>query len=171
MVGFVILRGGYGNSFANGNSSLEHPMRQLFDAPLYDPSRFTMDEAALRKDIPVLMAAHGAVKSALEAARLAKALGSSLQSSVVITVEGEIGSTLQKYASELDAMFVVSSVDVNTDVSEAAWKYEEVFEVGGVQGRATVLPPKQHKCGRCWRYLAQEEDGLCGRCEDVVGDV
>ena len=155
---------------ANGNRSLEHPMKQLYDAPLYDPSRFVMDEAALRKDIPVLMAAHGAVKSALEMARLAKALGSSLQSSVVITIEGEVASTLERYSSELDAMFVVSSVDVNTGIPDAAWKYEEVFEVGGVQGRATVLPPEQHKCGRCWRYLAEEEDGLCRRCDDVCGE-
>ena len=146
-------------------------MRQLYDSPLYDPSRFTMDEAALRRDIPVLMAAHGAVKAGLEAARLAKALGSSLQSSVVLTVEGDVGSALARYAAELDTMFVVSSVDINTGVPEAAWKYEEVFEVNGVRGRATVLPPKHHKCGRCWRYLAEEEDGLCGRCEDVVKDL
>lgn len=148
-----------------------HPMQQLYDAPLYDPSRFTMDEAALRRDIPVLMAAHGAVKAALEAARLAKVLGSSLQSSVVITAEGPVAAALERYASELDAMFVVSSVGVNAGVPEAAWAFEEVFEVAGVQGRVMVLPPGGHKCGRCWRYLAVEEEGLCGRCDDVVKGV
>ena len=156
--------------FANGKRSLIHPLLQLYDAPLYPASRFTMDEAALRKDIPVIMAAHAAVKSALEAGRLAKALGSSLQSSVVITVpEGEVAQALGRHAAELDAMFVVSSVDINTKVPEAAWAYEEEFEVGGVKAKVAVLPPKEHKCGRCWRYLAQVEDGLCGRCEDVVG--
>jgi isoleucyl-tRNA synthetase len=144
-------------------------MKQLYDAPLYDPSRFTMDEAALRKDIPVLMAAHGAVKSALEAGRLAKALGSSLQSSVVITVpEGEVASALERHASELDAMFVVSSVRVNVGTPEPMSAYEAAFAVGDTQGRVSVLPPTEHKCGRCWRYLAVEEDGLCGRCEDAV---
>lgn len=146
-------------------------MKQLYDTPLYDPSRFTMDEAALRKDMPILMATHGAVKAALETARLAKAVGSSLQGSVVIMAEGNVESTLQKHASELDAMFVVSSVDLNADVSKAAWKYEEDFYVGDVKGTAVVVPPRQHKCGRCWRYLAEEEDGLCGRCDDVVSDV
>lgn len=33
---------------------------------------------------------------------------------------------------------------------------------------AWVLPPKAHKCPRCWRYIAPKDDGLCGRCEDVV---
>ncbi|ROW07958.1 hypothetical protein VMCG_03655 [Cytospora schulzeri] len=33
---------------------------------------------------------------------------------------------------------------------------------------AWVLPPKAHKCPRCWRYIAPKEEGLCGRCEDVV---
>lgn len=147
-------------------------MHQLSDSPLYPASRFTADEAALRKDIPVLMSAHAAVKSALEVARAAKALGSSLQSSVVITVpEGDVAAALGRYASELDGIFVVSSVDVNTDVPEGAWAYEETFEVDGTKGKVTVSPPKQHKCGRCWRYIAVEEDSLCGRCEDVVKDL
>ncbi|SPO02408.1 related to isoleucine tRNA ligase [Cephalotrichum gorgonifer] len=152
--------------------SLAHPAQQLYDSPLYNPSKFTADEATLRKDIPVLMSAHAAVKSALETARVAKALGSSLQSSVVITVpEGDVSKSLEKYASELDDMFVVSSVDINTAIPESAWSYEETFEVNGTRGKVTVSPPKQHKCGRCWRYIAVEEDGLCGRCEDVVKDL
>jgi len=131
-----------------------------------------MNEEELRKDIPVILAIHAAVKSALEAARLAKALGSSLQSSVVISVpEGDVAAALKKYSAELDGMFVVSSVDINGEVPESPWAYEEIFEVNGVQGKVHVLPPKQHKCGRCWRYLAEKEDSLCGRCEDVVHSV
>ena len=38
----------------------------------------------------------------------------------------------------------------------------------GVQCTAWVLPPKAHKCPRCWRYIAPKEDALCGRCDDVV---
>ena len=147
-------------------------MQQLYDAPLYDPSRFTMDEAALRRDIPVLMAAHGAVKAGLEAARLAKVLGSSLQGAVVISVDGHVAEALERYADELDAMFVVSSVGVNDAVPEGEWAFEEVFEVEGVKGKVTVVPPGGHKCGRCWRYLAEEEEeGLCGRCDSIVKDL
>ena len=146
-------------------------MKQLYDAPLYDPARFTMDEAALRKDIPVLMAAHGAVKSALEKARLAKALGSSLQAEAVILVEGQVEAALGRYTDELDAMFVVSAVRVNAGIPEGAWPYGEVFQVGSERGSVRVVEPGLHKCGRCWRYLAEEEEGVCGRCEDAVREL
>lgn len=129
-----------------------------------------MDESELRKDIPVVVSAHAAVKSALETARLAKALGSSLQSSVVISVpEGDAAAALRRHAGELDSIFVVSSVGINVAIPEATWVYEETFEVNGVQGKVYILPPKQHKCERCWRYLAEQEDSLCQRCDGVVG--
>lgn len=128
-----------------------------------------MNEEELRKDIPVIISTHAAVKCALESARMAKALGSSLQSSVIISVpEGDVAAVLRKHVAELDSMFVVSSVDINVAVPEAPWVYEETFGVNGVQGKAYVLPPKQHKCGRCWRYLAEKEDSLCVRCDEVV---
>ncbi|PKS08286.1 hypothetical protein jhhlp_005230 [Lomentospora prolificans] len=151
------------------DESLVHPLRQLYHEPLYPPSRFAMNEEELRKDIPVIISTHAAVKCALESARMAKALGSSLQSSVIISVpEGDVAAVLRKHVAELDSMFVVSSVDINVAVPEAPWVYEETFGVNGVQGKAYVLPPKQHKCGRCWRYLAEKEDSLCVRCDEVV---
>ncbi|QKS00801.1 isoleucine--tRNA ligase [Sphingomonas sp. CL5.1] len=37
----------------------------------------------------------------------------------------------------------------------------------------TVTRTDYHKCGRCWRLLPEvaEDDGLCGRCAEVVGEV
>ncbi|KAK0731832.1 tRNA synthetases class I-domain-containing protein [Lasiosphaeris hirsuta] len=153
------------------DASVIHPLKQLYSAPIIDPSRLTHDETALRAAIPVLMSAHSAIKAASEPARASKVLGSSLQCSVVLEVpEGEALKSLEAYADELEAMFVVSSVEINGAVPECAWKYSEVFEVGEVRCTAWVLPPKQDKCPRCWRYVAPKEDALCGRCEEVVGD-
>ncbi|KAL0935409.1 isoleucyl-trna synthetase [Colletotrichum truncatum] len=152
------------------DSSITHPMYSLYDAPIHSIAPPSIGEATLRKDLPVLMAVHSAVKSGLEKGRLAKALGSSLQSSVIVSTDDQpVAGVLEKYAHELDAMFVVSSVTTNAEVPvEAAWRYDEPFEVNGVKGTVSVLPPVEHKCSRCWRYLAPKEDSLCGRCDDVV---
>ncbi|KAI9171684.1 Isoleucine--tRNA ligase [Paramyrothecium foliicola] len=153
------------------DKSMVSPARQLYNSPLFDVSRLTLDQGQLRKDLPTLFAVHSAVKAGLEQAREAKALGSSLQSMVSITIEEpETLNIISRYIDELDAMFVVSSVELNKPVSgEAAFCYVEEFEALGQKGKVHILPPQEKKCSRCWRYLAEENDGLCGRCEDVVG--
>ncbi|KAK3341791.1 tRNA synthetases class I-domain-containing protein [Lasiosphaeria hispida] len=154
------------------DASVVHPLKQLYSSPVIDPSRLTYDETALRAAIPILTSAHTAIKAASEPARASKVLGSSLQCTVVLEVPGgEALKSLEAYADELEAMFVVSSVEINAAIpAECAWKYSEVFEVGGVKCTAWVLPPRQDKCPRCWRYVALKEDALCGRCEEVVGE-
>lgn len=153
---------------------MANPARQLYTSPLIDPKRLTVDPAKLRRDLGHLTAVHGAVKAGLELAREAKAVGSSLQCSILITTEDErLANVLEEYVDELDAMFVVSQVEVNEQVEgQPAWRYTREIELqGSGVGTVHVLPPRQEKCSRCWRYLAEQEDGLCGRCEDVVGDV
>lgn len=138
---------------------------------MIDPARLTLDQAQLRKDLPVLAAVHDAVKAGLEQGRESKALGSSLQCSVNITVNDDrLAAVLKEYLDELDAMFVVSSVELNAPFSAENhdWCYSKEFTVDGAQGVVHVLPPKHSKCSRCWKYVAEEEDGLCGRCEEVT---
>ncbi len=131
------------------------------------------DETRLRRAAPVVMAAHAAIRGASERARNDKVMGSSLQCSVILVVpDGAAAALLEELAAadELDAMFVVSSVELNAAVpDDAAWKYDQSFTVGGTtKCTAWVLPPKMAKCPRCWRYVAHKEDNLCQRCEDVV---
>lgn len=150
-----------------------HPLQQLYHSPLIDPSRLTLDLASLLNDMPAVMAAYDAIKAGLEKARGDKVLGQSLQSSVVLDVPDTVTQELlNRYAHELDSIFVVSSVVVRGDgtlVGDApAWKYVEEFEYNGAKSTATVLPPSQAKCPRCWRYVAPVEDQLCGRCETMV---
>jgi isoleucyl-tRNA synthetase len=155
-----------------GEDGVEHPLRQLYTDPVVDERRLTLDEGVLRADVPVLMRVHAAIKAASEVARGDKVLGSSLQCAVVLEVpEGKVLEALGRYKEELEAMFVVSSVELNGAVPEdVEWKYCEDFELEGKQCKAWVLPPKQAKCPRCWRYVAPKEDELCGRCEEVVGE-
>ncbi|KAI5859568.1 isoleucyl-tRNA synthetase [Durotheca rogersii] len=153
------------------DQSLTHPLHQLYGDPVIDPTRLTRDLSSLRNDIPILMSVHAAIKSGLEAARGDKAIGSSLQSSVILDVsDAPTKDILATYADELEAMFVVSSVEINADQPVSPeWSYVRDLEVGGaVRGKAVVLPPKQAKCPRCWRYVAPAQDTLCHRCEDAV---
>lgn len=167
--------------------SLVHPLQQRYDTPLIDTARLMRDPATLRADLPVLMAVHSAIKAALERARSDKVLGSSLQSSAVLSLHSTPSSAsssakdvLSRYADELEALFVVSSIEVCPDADvqppfDASWSYvqeiilgDDVASAKTVLGSVHILPPKQAKCPRCWRYVAPAEDVLCGRCEDVV---
>ncbi|KAI0907771.1 tRNA synthetases class I-domain-containing protein [Ustulina deusta] len=163
------------------DASLIHPLHQLSADPLIDPSRLTIDPAELRKDIPILMAVHGAVKPALEQARVAGHLGSSLQSTVEIHIpetteqnHKAVLSVLEKHADELANMFVVSAVRISkpreSDPNDPPvdFAFREEFEVNGVKAHVEVRPPEHAKCPRCWRYVAPQEDVLCTRCEDVI---
>lgn len=144
-------------------------MYQLYSSPIIDSSRLSRSEPELRKAIPVLMSAHAAIKAASERARAEKVLGSSLQCSVILEVpDGKALASLKGLADELEAMFVVSSVDLNIPVPQSDWGFSEAFESHSSQCLAWVLPPRQCKCPRCWRYVAPKEDELCQRCEDVV---
>ena len=113
------------------------------------------------------MKANDAVKAAQEEARGQKLVGSSLQSAVVFDLPAEARAIFQRYESELETMFVVSSVELD-GATDTDWKFSEQFETPGGKGVAWVVPPKEAKCPRCWRYVAPVEDELCGRCKDVV---
>ncbi|CAK7269950.1 isoleucine-tRNA ligase [Sporothrix epigloea] len=155
-----------------------HPLQQLFDDPLPGVQQLPSSESdRLRAAIPVIFSAHAAVKTAAEHARNAKFMGSSLQCSVVLQVPENSAALelLREHASELADMLVVSSLTIVTDkesvgdASSFAWQYTADFEVDGDKpATAFVMPPESAKCHRCWRYVA-EEDGLCKRCDHVVG--
>lgn len=154
-----------------------HPLQQLYSSPIIDETRLPGDEGKLRKAIPVLEAVHAGIKSATELARREKLMGSSLQCSIMLEIpDMDIVDVLQQFGDELEALFVVSSVSINDTLPDTSeWKQEMEFQVPSVDDSSTivgckvwVLPPRQHKCPRCWRYVAPKEDALCGRCEDVV---
>jgi len=105
-------------------------------------------------------------------------MGSSLQCAVTISLpessesSSKLRDVLARYdATELADMFVVSQVRVGAAPSEGVEWIEAVAVGGGEEGATvSVTPPEGHKCPRCWRYVAEVEEGLCGRCEGVVGE-
>ena len=147
------------------NEEQLHPLHRTLDLPL--TSRDMKADEKIRDDIPWLLNANTAIKTAQEEARAQKIVGSSLQSSVVLKIPESASELFDRYEDELDSIFVVSSVDINGEV-EGEWKFSAEFDAPGGKGIAYVLPPKEAKCPRCWRYAAPAEDNLCKRCEAAV---
>jgi isoleucyl-tRNA synthetase len=113
--------------------------------------------------------ANAAIKTAQEEGRAKKIIGSSLESSVILSLPQEARQVFDRYADELDSIYVVSSVELDASTERAAWMFSAEFDTpGGKKGTAWVLPPKEAKCLRCWRYVAPADDELCKRCADIV---
>ena len=116
-------------------------------------------------DWEILLKVRQLVMVELEALRLAKAIGKSLEASVrVIATEGspEV-DVLMKYEASLAEFFNVSQATVQA--------------VGATQGAAAVLIEAQvadgAKCGRCWRVVPDVGSDarwavVCARCSDAL---
>ena len=95
------------------------------------------------------------VNRALESARQAKTIGTSLAASVSLAAGGDDGELLRRYADDLPMLFIVSQVSL------------ELTKDAGVE--ATVSRAEGDKCERCWRVVPDvaregESRGLCSRC-------
>lgn len=138
-----------------------------------------------------------AVKAAQERLRADKKLGSSLESAIAIdngsgspcawftnhfskafSGGGEIAGREAlgpAQRDELAGLFVVSRVDLlwapEMKKSSESYAEEESFvadEEKGWGGNVVVYQAPAEKCPRCWRYQKEEENELCGRCEEVT---
>lgn len=159
-----------------------------YTAPTWDGGEVA---AHLERKVAALTAAHDAVKSAIEAARADKKVGAGLECDVVIRLPADLPDAAAAevltpdMAEALAAVWVVSGVRVlvvDGDGSEVKdggdeWVSTAEFVVGegegegeGVKGVAEVRRARGEKCPRCWRHVAVETEGLCGRCEGVVGE-
>ncbi len=97
------------------------------------------------------------VLGALEEARVAKQIGSSLEAKVTLAASGDALEALQRRQADLRYLFIVSQVELvaaeeNTAVS------------------ITVAPADGRKCERCWNYstLIGESDLYPTACERCV---
>jgi isoleucyl-tRNA synthetase len=100
------------------------------------------------------------VLRALEEARNAKQIGSSLEAKVVLTADKETTMFLMDYFRELRYLFIVSQVEVH----EGDALTVEIRRADGL------------KCERCWNYSVhvgefQEYPTVCERCAEALGEI
>ena len=145
------------------------------------------NDHSIKRNLPWILKANGAVKMAQEEARAAKKMGSSLQSEVLFQIPHGYGDdnkvaieVLKHYRSALETLLVVSRVDVCEGavppaVESAEWKYRAEFELLGSHAIAHIYTPRRQKCIRCWKFDADLSEGaveaLCGRCEEVIEEL
>jgi isoleucyl-tRNA synthetase len=171
-----------------------HPARTIWTPlPRADPQT----EAFLTETQNYIDRINTAVKAAQERVRADKKLGSSLESAVAIhSGSGEpcqwfsshfskalTGTDAQAFPEglspaqrdELAGLFVVSGVRMGwtpeTMIEGGGYSEEEAFvanEEKGWSGSVVVHQALAEKCPRCWRYQKEEDNELCGRCEEVT---
>jgi isoleucyl-tRNA synthetase len=104
------------------------------------------------------------VLKALEAARVTKEIGSSLEARVEIAAAGESYELLNRYADQLRYLFIVSQVDV-------------VQSDEGASGVVVkILPAAGEKCERCWNYSTHVGESsryptVCERCVAALEEI
>jgi isoleucyl-tRNA synthetase len=108
------------------------------------------------------------VNASLELLRKEKTIGTSLEAKVSITASGEDLALLQRYASHLPMLFIVSDVGIERGSAPAGGAKPEL---GVAVTRASGV-----KCERCWRYVSAmstnpAQPGICDRCQDALAEI
>jgi isoleucyl-tRNA synthetase len=104
------------------------------------------------------------VLRALEEARVAKVIGSSLEAQVTLTANGETADLLRRYQSELRYLFIVSQAVVS----------DEEQPVSGVS--VQIARAAGQKCERCWNYSVRVGESaryptVCERCVPALEEI
>jgi isoleucyl-tRNA synthetase len=118
-----------------------------------------LDDAGLVADWERLLEVRDEVNRALETARQAKEIGTSLAARVALTAGGALGAVLAAHEHDLPMLFIVSQVALDVSGPEGV-----SVSVGRAEG---------DKCERCWRIVPsvsrdQGTEGLCNRCIDAL---
>ncbi|HKS30628.1 MAG TPA: isoleucine--tRNA ligase [Pyrinomonadaceae bacterium] len=105
------------------------------------------------------------VLRALEEARGAKTIGSSLEAKVIIRASGETHELLRPYADELRYIFIVSQVEL-----------VEASDEAGQPMTVEVMRADGEKCERCWNYSvrvgeSERYPNVCERCVAALSEI
>ncbi|MFQ5662952.1 MAG: isoleucine--tRNA ligase [Terriglobia bacterium] len=114
-----------------------------------------------------LFAVRSEVLNALERARQAKKIRSSLDAQVYLRVNGSLTSLLEEYKDQLRALFIVSAVRLGRDAQPETYKSDRP----GLE--IAVQPAEGKKCERCWNYSPRvgtfdHYPTVCERCVPVL---
>ncbi|MGH9492017.1 MAG: isoleucine--tRNA ligase [Terriglobales bacterium] len=124
------------------------------------------ERQALAADWQILLGARDQVLQALESARNAKAIGSSLEAHVSLAAPPEVHPLLERYSKNLCALFIVSQVALEKPVSGDGVSSIHV-QVRRADGR---------KCERCWNYSSRVGESMqyptvCERCLAALDEI
>src|SRR5215204_7320992 len=126
------------------------------------PKASETDQSELLTSWERLFEIRDQVLRALEEARIAKQIGSSLEAKVVLSASGDTLRLLNGHADNLRYVFIVSQVELRESDS-------------GDLG-ITVSIADGRKCERCWNYSTQVGESqkyptVCERCSEALAEI
>ena len=124
------------------------------------PESSQVDKGELLENWSALFEVRDQVLRALEEARVAKQIGSSLEAKVTLTASGKTLSLLKSHESELRYIFIVSQVELREG-------NELTISVSNAEGE---------KCERCWNYSTRLGESskfptVCERCAVALEEI
>jgi isoleucyl-tRNA synthetase len=124
------------------------------------PKATEVDNSALLNDWERVFSIRDEVLRALEEARNAKQIGSSLEAKVVLTADAETTRFLMDYFDQLRYLFIVSQVEVHE----------------GDALSVQIQRADGEKCERCWNYSTRVGESadyptVCERCVEALGEI
>jgi isoleucyl-tRNA synthetase len=129
--------------------------------------RLDLLDDALEARWETLMGVRDEVLKALEGARKAKLIGTSLEAAIGLSACPELLPLLSNYEADLPMLFIVSGVSVQ-GLPEA--------EAGGNHVEARVRQAEGRKCARCWTFSdsvgrSAHHVEVCSRCAAVLDEI
>ena len=108
------------------------------------------------------------VLRALEEARIAKTIGSSLEARVRLVASGKTFDLLESYLDDLRYIFIVSQVTLARAEEDGASKSDTLA--------VTVERAEGEKCERCWNYSTRVGESIryptvCERCVEALNEI
>jgi isoleucyl-tRNA synthetase len=115
-----------------------------------------------------LISVRSEVTKVLEAARRDKAIGNSLEATIVIECPNELKTFLKSFGDQIADLFIVS--DIKFDKVSGQYVHESA-DVKGL--KIGVVKTSGAKCSRCWKYSEtvgknSTHPQICERCAGVV---
>jgi isoleucyl-tRNA synthetase len=126
------------------------------------PESMQSREYKLLADWEKLFEIRDVVLRALEEARVAKQIGSSLEARVEIAASGSNLALLEAHREDLRYIFIVSQVDIKESQTD------------GIDVK--VAPARGEKCERCWNYSTHVGESaryptICERCTSALEEI
>lgn len=104
----------------------------------------------------------------LESLRLEGHFKNKLEAEIYLDTKSDwLALLLEKHKDFLDDYFLVSRVILGTPLPGTQSGTFSV-QVGNDSVNATITHSASCKCPRCWKYISEAEDVLCGKCAEVV---
>jgi isoleucyl-tRNA synthetase len=141
-------------------------------------------DTSVAADWELLAKIRGEVLKALEAARNAKRINSSLEAKVIFELftsdAGRLLPVLRRYAKWLPGLLIASQVGVPADSSgdiRTRVLHGDSFRSEAFPGLAMrVIAAAGTKCQRCWNYSTQVGEnprypGVCERCSEALAEI